>query len=280
MYQGTVNLAQLNGLGTEFQVFMPSADSFAVSDQDVVVAVNQVIIPKALGGLWNYKNEEGYSDLTHPDGRLMVQFGNASYGTVPQVNDTVAVLYITTMGYDGNALTTKGSSVVLANSSLISGTALANPTGGGNEKNTLAYKNIEAGAFGTYSSAVTRNQYWATVNTYPGIVDAVIQAQREINPQQVKWMNVIRVTALTSSPWLDEQKKAFCKWCQDQTMYSPYFLWQDAVAVPRDLDIEVYCFNTAIPSVVETKSEAAVRKMLAPSPEFWKPTITPMTLQP
>ena len=266
LYQGKISSVQLNGLGSDFQVFLSQEDAFGVSDQDVTVVINQTLIPKAYGGLWNYEGKPGYSDLTHPDGRLMIQFGSTKYGTVPGVNDLVTILFVTTLGEDGNALVVKGSSVVLVNSSLISGTVSNTPSGGADEKNTLAYKNVEAGAFGAYASAVTRDQYWALVNTYPGIVDAITQAQREINPTKVEWMNVIRVSALTSSPWDADQKKDFCSYCQKSTMFSPHFLWQDPIPVPRDLVIEVYCYNTAIPSVVETQAYTALKALFTPRP--------------
>lgn len=266
LYQGQINSVSMTGLGTDFQVFLSTDDSFKVSDQDVTVVINNTLIPKAYGGLWNYEDAAGYSDLTHPDGRLLIQFGSTTYGTVPLVNDVITVIYVTTLGADGNALAIKGSEVALVNSSLISGKCLSTPTGGAAEKNTLAYKNVEAGAFGAYASAVTRDQYRALVNTYPGVTDAITQSQREINPMKLEWMNVIRVSALTSTEWTDAQKKTFCTYCQDQTMYSPRFLWQDPIAVPRDVKLEIFCYNTAVLSVVKSQAEAAITALFEPRP--------------
>jgi hypothetical protein len=254
------------GLGTNLQAFVSNEDSFTVSDSDVRVAINGVLIPKAYGGLWNYENQAAYSDLTHSDGRLLIQFGSQQYGSVPGVNDVVAIVYAVTRGLGGNTLVTINKRIVCVDNDKVTGLCTTNPTGGADEKDPLSYKNVESGAFGTYSSAVTKYQYKAIVNTYPGIVDAKTQAQREINPRAVEWMNVIRVSALTSSPWTSAQKKEFCKYAQEVSMYAPFFVWQDPVAVPRDVALVIYCFNTAIPSVVEQKVRAAIESMFAPQP--------------
>lgn len=266
VYQGEIRIVQVKGLGTNLQSFLSNEGDFSVSDRDVIVMLNNTIIEKAYGGLWNYKDVNAYADLTHPDGRLIIQFGSDRYGAVPSVNDVVTVVYVLTQGSNGNSLVTINKKVTVTGLVSIKGVALMNPTGGADEKNTIAYKNVESGAFGTYSSAVTKAQYAAVVNTYPGIIDAKTQAQREINPRSVKWMNIVRVSALTSSEWTVEQKRAFCKYMQDVTMYSPYFLWQDPIAVPRDIELEVFCFNTAIPSVVKAKVEYGVQSLFEAQP--------------
>jgi len=266
VYEGEVKAYQVSGLGSDLQAFVSVEDAFAVSDHDVVVMLNSNILPKAYGGLWNYENLPAYSDLTHSDGRLMIQFGSGKYGTKPSVNDLVTVIYVLTKGGNGDSLVTFNKRLIVTGYPDISGVAYANPTGGADEKSTLAYKNVESGAFGTYSSAVTKPQYKAIVNLYPGIVDAITQAQRELNPRDVKWMNVIRVAALTTSPWTAEQKRDFCKFCQEVSMYAPYFIWQDPIPIGRDVSVAVYCFNTAIPSEVESKVRAGLKNLFSAQP--------------
>lgn len=266
LYEGTVKVAAVSGIGTNLQTFMSPEDSFVVSDSDVLVISGSTILQKAMGGLWNFEGVKVYADLTHSDGRLLLQFGSGKYGFVPQVTDNLTIVYVITSGSAADSYTVINKRVTIEGYDAVTGIALANPTGGADEKSTLAYKNVESGAFGTYSSAVTKPQYRATVNTYPGIVDAITQAQREVNPRSVTWMNVIRIAALTSSPWLPEQKRAFCDFLQTVTMYAPYFIWQDPIPVGRDLVIKVYCYNTAIPSVVKERARLAVERLFAPQP--------------
>jgi hypothetical protein len=277
LFQGQVYSYAMNGLGTERQTFVGSQDAFVVSDQDVIVEINGTIIPKAYGGLWNFDGLPGYADITLSDGRLLLQFGNLGgtnaqftaipqFGTIPQVNDTVIISYPVTTGDSGNSLVTMGQNVTVTGYPTITGTFTGNPTGGASGNPIVAYKNVAAGGFGTYSSAVTKSQYQAIISTYPGIIDAVTQAQREINPMDVTWMNIIRVSALTTSPWTQAQIQDFTDYCQTVTMYSTYFLWQNPVAVPNDIVLDVYIFNSALPAQVEANVTAAIQNLFAPRP--------------
>lgn len=271
LYQGTMVQYVMPGLGTDLQAFVSDEDDFVVSDQDVQVQVNGVTIPKTLGGLWNYDGLPAYADLTLPTGQLIVQFGNSggvngSFGTIPQTTDSVAITYPVTTGDAGNNLVTMSQPIAVVGFSTIVGQATANPTGGAPETSIQAYKNVASGGFGTYSSAVTKSQYLATLATYPGIVDVVTQAQREINPEDYRWMNVIRVSALTYSPWTQAQIKEFTDYCQTVTMYVPYFLYQNAVPVPRVVDVDVYCFNSADLTTIQQNVITGIQNLFAPRP--------------
>lgn len=264
VFQGEVKRIGTNGIGQPLQSYITDEDAFVVSDRDVQVAINGVILPKAFGGLWNYKGLPAYTDLTLPDGRALIQFGDAQFGSMPGINDTITITYAVTNGDSGNNLTLSGKAVSVEGFPFITGTVEANPTGGANEKPIVAYKNIASGSFGTYLSAVTKSQYQATVITYPGIVDAYTQAQREINPMALKWMNVIRISALTQSEWSQQQIRDFLAYCQTVTMYAPYFVFQQAIAIPRDVSIDVYAFNTATLEDVQQACETMVTNLFAP----------------
>lgn len=264
LYQGNVFVKIFSGVGSELQSWVSDEDKFVVSDTDVHVLVNGDLINKAYGSLWNYKNIPAFMDGTTAEGRLLVQFGNTRFGTMPGINDTVTIIYCTTEGASGNNFTTVGSKISISGYSKVTGKSLENPSGGANQKSTLAYKNSTAGSFGTYGSAVTKSQYQSIVNTYPGVVDAFTQAQRERNPGDLKLMNVITVTGITTSPWNDEQKQEFCNWCQQQSMYSTRFVWIDATPVVRNVSVKVFCYNSSILSNVEQNASSAIRALFAP----------------
>ena len=264
LYQGKIKTVTQNGIGTDSQTFISAEDDFQVSDQDVVVRINNTIIPKAFGDLWNFRNLPGYSDLTTADGRLLIVFGSTLFGSIPSVTDIVDITYPLTTGIAGNNAVLLNKSISVDGFPNIVGVVTENPTGGGDDKPLLAYKNLSSGAFGTYQSAVTGSQYKSLVGIYPGIVDAYTQAQREINPMNPQWMNTIRVAGLTNSPWTQQQKKDFCDYMQRITMYSPYFIWSDAIAVPRDIEVELYCFNTAVLTQMEANAEDAITALLSP----------------
>lgn len=266
LFQGEVKKVVAEGIGTDYQTFISEEDNFIVSDRDTNVFVNDVLIEKSLGGLWNYRDKPAYSDLTMADGRLLVQFGNSLFGTVPRTNEVVVVLYVITEGAAGNNANLKDKEVTVQGFPQVRGINPSNPSGGSDEKPVIVYKNIASGSFGTNLSAVTKSQYDTLVATYPGVLDAITQAQREINPMDLNYMNVIRVAALTNSPWTVQQQKEFIDYMQSVTMYAPRFVWFEPIPIDRDLEVEVYVFNSAEPSQVEARSRQAIVDMFAPQP--------------
>ena len=265
--EGLVRTVEVMGRGTDLQAWVSPEDNFSVSDQDVKISINSVTISKTFGGLWNYNGLKACADGTLSDGRTIIQFGSTVYGAVPGSNDVVRITYVITKGSSVNGATISGSKVTLPSTSNITASFISNPSGGADEKSALAYKNFSSGTFGTYSSAVTKAQYNAAVNNYPGIVDAVTQSQREINPSSLQWMNVIRVSGLTNSTWTQPQIESFTRFMQSITMYSPIIVWQNPVPIVRDLDIDIFCFNSVTSTEqVTAQAKAALTKLFEPRP--------------
>lgn len=265
LHEGKVVTSTLNGLGSDLQTWVSADDSFSVSDQHVKVTINSIDLTKAFGALWNYPGQKAYVDSTLSDGRLNIQFGSQGYGSVPQVNDSVIITYAKTLGSTLNGANLTGVKISGSSISNVSGTFVQNPSGGADEKPTFAYKNFAAGSFGTYSSAVTKAQYAAIVADYPGVIDSVTQAQREINPAALEWMNVIRVSALTTSVWGQPQIDEYFAYLQSISMYSPRFVWQAPVQVLNDVDVSVFCYNSVNSLAdVQTRVVKAIQNLFAP----------------
>jgi hypothetical protein len=279
LYQGYVRTIIADDAdGSDLQAYIADEDGFIISDQDVQVQINNILIPKALGGLWNYRNLPAYSDLTMADGRLLIQFGGAGFGSIPQKNDVVVIKYAITDGASGDDPTLDGKEVTIPGFSAVTGTAQGGSAGGSNDKDVVVYKNVASGSLGTYQSAVTKGQYAGLIATYPGLVDAVTQAQREINPMKLEWMNVIRVSGLTAdpgNPWQQEQKEAFIEYLQQVTMYAPRFVYVDAIQMPRDVDVEVYVFNSVDTQKAEQATRLAITQLLSPRPGILMTNIYP-----
>jgi hypothetical protein len=266
LFQGQVFAYAMTGLGGPRQTFMSDEDSFTVSDRDVKVFVNSTLLEKSFGTLWNYRGLPAYADLTTSDGRVLIVFGSEQYGYTPRVDDTVVIQYAVTAGADGSTAITTGKPLTVDDHPELTGVATSNPTGGGDEQPIQTYKNLSSGAFGTYSSAVTKSQYLATAGVYPGIIDSFVQAQRDINPMALEWMNVMRVTGLTTTPWTQQQKQDYIDYLQTVTMYAARFVWQDPIAVPRDVEVTVWCFNSAVLTKVQADCELAIRQLFAARP--------------
>lgn len=263
LYEGTVVQYTVNGLGTPRQTFLSPEDGFYIADSDVVVTVDGSIIPRTLGTLWNYRGAPAFADLTTSDGRMLLVFGNATFGSMPTPANTVNITYVTTKGASANGTVLANKNVNCATIPSLSGTCSSNLTGGSAQQSVLAYKNLGSSSFGNYESAVTPAQYRATVSNYSGVVDAIVQAQRDIDTTQLKWMNVMRVSAITSSPWTTAQKNAYFAYLQSVCMYQPYFIWNDPVAVIQNVDFDVYCNNASVLTTVKANCIAAVTELFA-----------------
>jgi len=261
LYQGSITSLSFNGIGTDFQAFVTQEDSFTVSDSDVQILINNVAIPIVTDGLWSLKSAPGVQDLTQSDGRAILQFGNANYGSSPGINDVIQVLYAVTAGQDGNNLQTNGVAFTYEGDTTITVSATTSPSGGANEDPAIIYKSIAAPNFGSFSSAVTKNQYASLIFEYPGIVDGLTFAQREINPQALQWMNNIKLIILTSSVWTQTQYDAFAAWMNARSIDSCTFVFETPVANVVNVNTIVYCSAGANLTSVTANVTAAVQAL-------------------
>jgi len=263
LYLGRVMRYRINGIGSDFQLFASPEADFRVSDIDTTVLIDGVPVTRVLGGLWNRKNKDGWVDSTLSDGKLLIQFGTENYGTVPRINEVVDLTYVLTTGAEDN-----GNRNFLdrrINSSdfpSLEGRVVSLPTGGANEKAPGTYVTLANNA-GVYNAAVNKRQYQSLVMSYPGIIDAVTQSQREIDPSDLMWMNFIRVVYLSNSPWTVAQEKKYLEYLQENSMGVAKFKLELPYQVNNDVLLNVYCVESARLQDVKSKVEAAMRNLFA-----------------
>lgn len=252
------------GLGTDFQSFVSQETDFVVHDQDVLVKINSVNQFVSTSGLWMRPSLDGVQNKTLPDGRLQLLFGNAIYGSKPSSTDSIEITYVVTKGTDANNLPVLGRPVNLESDPTVAGTFTTLPSGGSSQSPFLVYKNIAASLFGSFDSSVTAAQYKRLPLQYPGVIDAAVFAQREINPNALAFMNLMKVCLLTTTPMTTPQFAAFEAFFREKTMASTRIIRQDPIAVPIDVEAEVFCANFSNLSEIKTKVEAAVTALLTP----------------
>lgn len=266
LYQGYVVDQTVAGTGTDYQTFVSVEKNFTVSDQDVQVWINNVPITVTRQGLWLFKNQQAVLDRTTPGGELKLQFGNTLYGAHPETTDEVRILYAVTSGADGNSIQTAGQQITQTNN-LVSGLTYFTSgvsTGGADQQGAAVYKRISSSNFGSFGSAVTRSQYVSQALEYPGVVDAKMFAQRELDPTDYRLMNTIKVVLLTASAWNITQQQTFIDTLEAETMYATRFYLAYATPVPRALDIHLFCSNWATLADCESAATAAVTALFAP----------------
>lgn len=261
LYEGEVTVKNVAGLGEDYQLFFSTETGFSVSDEDVQVVFSNLLVKRVTSGLWNLRFTPGFVDRTLPDGRLALQFGTLSFGSRPDANDTTIITYVTTTGSLSNSYEVITKAVASSDYPGVSGSFTTNLSGGIDEKPASAYKNIGAPSFGTFGSSVTGTQYQTAARDYPGIVDALVFSQRDVNPTALEWMNLMKVVAVTSTPFSALQKEAYIQNLQDKTMYSTRFFWEDPVPEPITVDLTLYCYNWANASQVRVNVVDAITNM-------------------
>lgn len=266
LYQGRITTVNTKGLGTDFSAFVSTEDNFSVSDVDVQVDINNVAIPVRIKGLWTAQGVPGAHQFTTPNGELIVLFGNDLYGSKPGVNDDITVRYAVTFGADGNNLPVFGQKIYQDTDANVNGTITLAPNSGANETDYTYYKSITPGLFGAFDSVSTPQQYKKLPLTFPGVLDAMLFAQREINPKALTWMNNIKVVLLTSTPWSTGTWNTFTAYMQEKSAYKAVFICQDPVATPVNVSVDVYCANYANLTDIRAKVIAKVTALFSPRP--------------
>jgi len=276
LYAGTVKTVTVVGTGNPLQTFISADANFTVSDQDVLVTVGGIQIPVVTDGLWNYGAttavvggvqttviQAAVQDKTTNTGALELDFGNDNYGTVPTAGSNVAITYALTNGLtDVNAAFT-GTTIAYDNYSSI--VATSGLVGGGNQTAPTTYQRIGPGAFASFNRAVNAQEYNAVAVQYPGIVDALIVGQSKIAPTLVTYMNVLRVSLLTASPWTQTQYDTWSTWMQQRSMNSMNFYFEAPQPVNYSVVGSVFCNSTANLSVVEQNVLTALKSVTVPS---------------
>lgn len=264
LYQGQIETVSFYGLGSDFQALISTEKDFLVSDTDVFLTINSVSVPAIHQGLWTKQGLPGAQHLTLPNGSMMLLFGNEVYGSRPGVNDLCAVTYAVTLGADGDNIPTIGKVFSLESDASTSGVGLSQASGGGDQNSPTVYKNITPALFGSFNSSVTGSQYKRLPLQYPGVIDAELFAQREINPRALTWMNVIKVCLLTSSVWSNTDWQNFETWFQDQSMYSTRLFREDPIAADVTVEAVVSCTNLANLAQAQADINTALDALFAP----------------
>lgn len=263
--QGYIVDHTINGIGVNYQTYITPESKFSVSDTDVYVSINGNQIQRVTSGNWKLKGIPGFLDWTLPEGRLLIQFGTADYGYVPLQSDEVRIVYAVTSGADANTVPTMTKVLTVTGFPGVTVTVQSNPTGGINEPGTVLYKTVAAPNFGSFGSSVTKSQYISTILQYPGVIDTLTFAQREVDPTDLRWMNMIHVYLLTSNPWNIGQQQAFMDWLQSNTMFSTKFVLKDPLPVVAAVEVNLYCYNWATPSQCQSDALAAIQKVFEPT---------------
>lgn len=206
LFVGAVQNQQFMSDGSIFQEYVVQGlGPFTVSDIHLSVKVANVPYKVITDGLWNYTAADRVvSDNTKGDGSLLLLFGDDKFGTAPNTGQVITVQWIDTNGIDSTQIAS--GSRVTSSIPGIEGITLSASNGGGNEKDSEFYRIMAPHIYLEKDKPVTPDGYTAKFLEYPGVVDALVRFQKDIDPYDYRLMNNAYVSLLTQegSVWQNE----------------------------------------------------------------------------
>lgn len=272
LFQGVIQYESIFSDGEPFQKYVVGDNEFNASDIDVVVTVDNEVWTRKIDGLHLLGREEkGYNEDTSITGDIELAFGSSEYGKIPPLSSEIKVMWVKTLGREGNVAST--GLAVKWDGNLpqftITGTTLTNIENGEERITPDIYKKIGPGLYAANRRAVRRSDYKSQALLFPGVRDALFRGQAEIAPNRRSMMNVIVYTLLTDDNWTSANHENFINYFRENlSIYQCEFLREDPVPVVRDVVATIYCSPDSDLEDIKTQLIENIEKLFAPRPSY------------
>jgi hypothetical protein len=269
LYRGTVQVEAAVSTGKANQAFIINQNKFAVSDVDVyVVDSNGVKWKRVTNGLWQYPSVSFvFQDNTEVDGAVRLEFGDGVYGRIlPAGTFYIGYVLVQTSDYDASldlnsvAISTP---VQIAGFTEVAGLTIGEESSIQMEKNPTFYQRNAPYISSGQKHANTRDNYRGLALTYPGVIDARMMGQAEINPKDLRWMTGVATCLLTERKWGDADWNTFVMYMQNNSDSCRHFYRHDPQAVALDFDIHVEVEPRADIPALKATMQTALTNMFA-----------------
>jgi hypothetical protein len=205
LFSGTVVEKTFN-LESETQLalkeFLLGAPGFTVSDPDILVYTENVntgvqyVWEKTDKAIFEHAGDDRvYFSATTKDGDVSLFFGDGTYGYVLTSDEELKVRYVSTDGANGNT-GLPGIGVKYVADNKVRGESITSIAGGANEKSALYYKRFAGNMSRTKRRSISGADIRGTIMNYPGVADVAVLGQRDIAPDDLRWMNTVRICIL------------------------------------------------------------------------------------
>jgi len=246
LFEGEILEEVFESSGLPYQRFEVGIPDFSTSDQDVVCFVNNVEWTRTERGVWSHSGENVFQEDTTAQGSAEIHFGNGEYGNIPPSGAEVRVRIARTIGTLG-ASASPNLDVTCQVNAAVTGLTTSASVGGGSEKEPNFYRQNAPSLHLSRNKAVTSTEYASIITSYPGVVDAVVRGQQQIDPNDPKYFNKVYVTALREEgkPWTDQEWDDFEVWLEQRSLIGVQLNRQDPKAVVIDVKAKVFCVPNA-----------------------------------
>lgn len=273
LFEGALRVQKFAADSEIFREIYLNEPGFTVSNTDVeVVLINNSTQETELWtsideGIWTAEATDAvYYDATAGNGDCVLAFGDGYSGRLPSIGSTIQVSYIITSGAIGN---NGGASLEVSCTDFeeIKGATLSKVSGGANEKPATYYKSMAPHIYRARKRAVNPLDYKAIASDYPGVASVAIQAQKDIAPGDLRWMNTIRVCllpqdetvdAFTPSEWI-----AFKDWFAKRHHAGFEIQTYNPVKILVDVTVKLALKASAIPEETVPEVDANIRALFA-----------------
>ena len=271
LYQGEIRQRTFPGRSSPFQEIQMQEPGFVVSDQDVnVYIVNQTLGERTLwtrteDGLWIAgPNANVFYDRTDGNGDCLLTFGDGTHGGMPSIGYTIEVAYAVTTGAAGNN-GGSGLEVRYVGDTDVQGLTKTAVLGGADQKPSSFYRVMGSQLYRARKRAVAPGDYQALVAGYPGVASVKVRAQKDIAPNDLRWMNVVRVCILPydSDVFSDIEWDDFLAWMQTRKHAAVQIQKFNPTRRDADVHLKLALKQSAIPGEVYPAVDAAVRALFA-----------------
>lgn len=264
LFQGQPVFVTAYSDGTPFQRFVVGTKEDA-SDEDILVTdVNGAVWTPTRTGLWELSStSKQFYESTLPDRKIELWFGNGYNGDLlPKGNFTVQ--YMRVASYND----TKNTAAINADVTAL-GYAAEGYVTVASQPNTDApdidfYKIVGPSISAAKTNPVSRDGYRAKALEYPGVIDALFRGQAELNPSDLRYMNIIGATLVTAKPWNGAEFDRFAKYLENVGIATTKVIRSDPIVVPISISMSIKAHNRASLADVETRVREVLTTYFVP----------------
>jgi len=213
--QGELVERTMTGSGQEYQEYV--IDEVDVEDESLWVYVDGILWEQVDSFILSEPTDRHYTVVPQYDGTLLIRFGNGSRGAIPQSGSTILIRFVKTAGANGNVygtnMITKVSSVIFDENGSPVEVKVTNDNpviGGDNEESIEEIKYNAPRVFRTGDRAVTKDDFSALIESYPGVATASVWGEKEEgspNYNMFNWVRIAMVLQGWGSPTTDFEKE-------------------------------------------------------------------------
>lgn len=274
LYEGEIRVQTIQANSQAFRDIYLNEQGFIVSNDDIWVtlvnpATNQSASWKPIpDGIWNagptdavfYQSTSGYGDA-------VLSFGDGYNGVLPSLGYNIIIKYAVTQGALGNN-GASGIQVSYISSTNVTGTTLTTISNGADQKSSLYYKSIAPNMFRAKGRAVSPQDYKAIALEYPNVASVQVLTQRDIDPTDLRLMDVVKLIVLPSSSnvFTDTDRQAFLTYFDQKDYAASHLVVEDAVPLYVDMYITLALLPNALSSDVVTNVTTSISALFEKQP--------------